>query len=367
MAGHVVLPDDSQWVQIESNIEEFLAALRSSEKLSDTFDGLIRLVWSNERIFGKPSRSRRCRALLAAVARVFDGELDYFRRTIKAVLSTLLQLREGDEIPFLSACRVEGEMKEMTLNRLQVLGLVASMMFSCLPEQPSGELRPDCDFAYIRELDVEKACCILRFIGGGVLEGGNVQEEIRFSICPELIVSMLGCEVMIDNEAIRIEGATRFSRHKGYGSAFEWLGMYDTRQAVSQDGIRDVSIFCVDALEHPGLKQFSSELVLREIRKFHAGVCTHAHESARARGIATGNWGCGVFGGDPQLKFIIQWIASSLAGRPVLRYYPYGEKKLERLAEFVEFVKEYKVSRLAEIAQKLQSSSAVFQQVMIAL
>lgn len=28
-------------------------------------------------------------------------------------------------------------------------------------------------------------------------------------------------------------------------------------------------------------------------------------------GIATGNWGCGAFGGDPEIKTIIQWLAAS--------------------------------------------------------
>lgn len=28
-------------------------------------------------------------------------------------------------------------------------------------------------------------------------------------------------------------------------------------------------------------------------------------------GVATGNWGCGVFGGDPELKAMIQWLAAS--------------------------------------------------------
>ena len=28
-------------------------------------------------------------------------------------------------------------------------------------------------------------------------------------------------------------------------------------------------------------------------------------------GVATGNWGCGAFGGDPELKTIIQWLAAS--------------------------------------------------------
>lgn len=28
-------------------------------------------------------------------------------------------------------------------------------------------------------------------------------------------------------------------------------------------------------------------------------------------GVATGNWGCGAFGGDPEVKAIIQWLAAS--------------------------------------------------------
>lgn len=28
-------------------------------------------------------------------------------------------------------------------------------------------------------------------------------------------------------------------------------------------------------------------------------------------GVVTGNWGCGVFGGDPELKAMIQWLAAS--------------------------------------------------------
>ena len=42
--------------------------------------------------------------------------------------------------------------------------------------------------------------------------------------------------------------------------------------------------------------------------------------------IITGNWGCGVFKGDIQLKLIIQWIAASLAGKNII-YCPYGQEK----------------------------------------
>ena len=41
-------------------------------------------------------------------------------------------------------------------------------------------------------------------IGGGVLAGGRVQEEIRFCIFPELIVSRLIMDHMDANEAIII-------------------------------------------------------------------------------------------------------------------------------------------------------------------
>lgn len=35
-------------------------------------------------------------------------------------------------------------------------------------------------------------------------------------------------------------------------------------------------------------------------------------------GVCTGRWGCGVFRGDQYLKFIIQWIACSLANRQMI-------------------------------------------------
>ena len=48
---------------------------------------------------------------------------------------------------------------------------------------------------------------------GGV---GPTQEEIRFAICPELIVGMLICPAMRANESIEIVGAERFSEYTGW-------------------------------------------------------------------------------------------------------------------------------------------------------
>lgn len=55
----------------------------------------------------------------------------------------------------------------------------------------------------------------------------NFQEEIRFLICPEMIVSCLLCEKMAPDEAILIIGAERYSDYEGYAETFRWK--YRTR------------------------------------------------------------------------------------------------------------------------------------------
>jgi hypothetical protein len=61
------------------------------------------------------------------------------------------------------------------------------------------------------------------YIGGGVLTGGCVQEEILFLIKPECIATLLFCPKMEDREAIVIIGAERYSKYAGYGSRFTWV------------------------------------------------------------------------------------------------------------------------------------------------
>ena len=61
-----------------------------------------------------------------------------------------------------------------------------------------------------------------KYIGGGVLGNGCVQEEIMFVLSPELIVSLLFSECLDDHEAIQIKGAERFSCYQGYSESFRW-------------------------------------------------------------------------------------------------------------------------------------------------
>ena len=53
---------------------------------------------------------------------------------------------------------------------------------------------------------------------------------------------------------------------------------------------------------------------------------------SRVRPVATGNWGCGVFRGDPELKAVIQWVAASAAGCPVVVYHTFGDRRMSRVS-----------------------------------
>ncbi|KAE9411911.1 hypothetical protein Angca_006309, partial [Angiostrongylus cantonensis] len=44
--------------------------------------------------------------------------------------------------------------------------------------------------------------------------------------------------------------------------------------------------------------------------------------------VATGNWGCGVFGGDKELKILIQMMAAAHAGRDMI-YYTFSSRSFE--------------------------------------
>jgi len=65
--------------------------------------------------------------------------------------------------------------------------------------------------------------------------------------------------------------------------------------------------------------------------------------SALLRPISTGNWGCGAFGGDAQLKFLIQLLAASMAGRRMI-YWAFSEDKLVHAPYAVELLRRARVT-----------------------
>ncbi|XP_060173728.1 poly(ADP-ribose) glycohydrolase 1-like isoform X1 [Lycium barbarum] len=234
------------------------------------------------------------------------------------------------------------------------------------------------------------------YLGGGALVRGCVQEEIRFMINPELIAGMLFLPCMADNEAIEIVGTERFSSYTGYASSFRFNGDYVDKKDNDVLGRRKTRIVAIDALCHPGKSQYRLEGLLREINKAFCGFMDqykchqyqqlfkddqnvkatggksianllslgHTSTSSQATeetsgnqlirnheghngqpldnpheiGVVTGNWGCGAFGGDPQLKAMLQWIAASQALRPFILYYTFGLEAFQMLDQVTQWI-----------------------------
>ncbi|CAH9101908.1 unnamed protein product [Cuscuta europaea] len=244
-----------------------------------------------------------------------------------------------------------------------------------------------------------------KYIGGGALSRGCVQEEIRFMINPELIAALLFLPAMEDNEAIEIMGTERFLNYTGFASSFRFCGDYVDEKGIDHLGRRKTRVVAIDALHSPGKRQYTLQCLLREINKAFCGFSDQAnhhlqqfsqassprewrrnngdqedmcgrlidnlscveHPSSSVQamegscdslllnirhmnencelpetrleiGIATGNWGCGVFHGNPELKAMLQWIAASQAMRPFISYYTFDLEALHLLDQVAQWI-----------------------------
>ncbi|ODM88184.1 Poly(ADP-ribose) glycohydrolase, partial [Orchesella cincta] len=154
-------------------------------------------------------------------------------------------------------------------------------------------------------------------VGGGVLNEGAVMEEIMFATCPELIISRLFTESLEDNEVLVISGTEQFSKYTGYSQSFRFGGP-TAKQSIPIDDLGRISnsVLVLDALQfktHEVDTQYLQNKIDRELHKAYVGFIISLGEQNIP--IATGNWGCGAFNGDAELKFLIQWMAASQAQR----------------------------------------------------
>ncbi|XP_075245397.1 poly(ADP-ribose) glycohydrolase-like isoform X2 [Convolutriloba macropyga] len=200
-----------------------------------------------------------------------------------------------------------------------------------------------------------------QYIGGGVLGEGCVQEEIRFVTHPELFVSLLFTPRLLENECLIIQGAERYCDYVGYSDSFKFLSDYCDPSPSDSIGRKLVTLVAIDALvlrsQEAKAQQFKLQKILRELNKAYIGFrsCSHTdnaslpvENASKLTAVATGNWGCGAFGGNPELKFLIQWMAASYAGRDVL-YLTFSDQNLaKRLSKIVNSLlkKPYSVSEV---------------------
>ncbi|CAH0474725.1 unnamed protein product [Peronospora belbahrii] len=165
-----------------------------------------------------------------------------------------------------------------------------------------------------------------KFAGGGVLSSGCVQEEIRFLLSPELLVSCLVFAKLEPHEAFVVHGTERYSTYEGYGGSFVYGGNFkDTTRlnSVSNGCVRrECVIVGIDATDYGSAqvqRQYERGHVWRDLLKAYAGFAyPEASDNEHCWPVASGNWGCGVFQGDRELKFLIQWLAASLHHRDLV-------------------------------------------------
>ncbi|XP_056285998.1 poly(ADP-ribose) glycohydrolase [Pseudoliparis swirei] len=167
-----------------------------------------------------------------------------------------------------------------------------------------------------------------KFVGGGVTSSGLVQEEIRFLINPELIVSRLFTEALDHNECVIITGTQQYSRYTGYSQTYQWNGSHQDTTPRDSWQRKCTEIVAIDALQFKNfLEQFKPEKLNRELNKAYCGFARSEQQSQNLAAVATGNWGCGVFGGDARLKALLQMLAAAEAGRDVA-YFTFGDSQL---------------------------------------
>ncbi|XP_061119408.1 poly(ADP-ribose) glycohydrolase-like isoform X2 [Conger conger] len=180
------------------------------------------------------------------------------------------------------------------------------------------------------KLQVDFACSL---VGGGVLASGLVQEEILFLVHPELIVARLFTEKLGDTECLRITGAQQYSEYYGYKDEFTWVKHHEDKTERDEWLRRKRQIVAIDALDFKNPKdQFHMKKVDRELNKAYCGFTGDSETHCYYPTIATGNWGCGAFGGDVRLKALIQMMAAAVAKRD-MAYFTFGDRGLKQELE----------------------------------
>jgi len=144
-------------------------------------------------------------------------------------------------------------------------------------------------------------------------------------------------------------GCEQYSKYSGYSDTFRFEGDYIDTTPRDEYGRRMCQIVAIDAVPFRKKQiQYQREFILRELNKVlnffkcnqiqtlrltldliqaYAGFHCPQRSVSPLAAIATGNWGCGAFGGSPRLKCLLQLMVAAIAGRDIA-YFTFGDEKL---------------------------------------
>ena len=159
------------------------------------------------------------------------------------------------------------------------------------------------------------------------------QEEVIFSIRPDLFPSIILFETLLDHEAVLVHGARRYCEYNGYAQSFRFKSLSSFPAPHEVEHIPIISV--IDAHVNDG-REFAQAMCDRDLNKAFAGFGFlkpgQPHLPLPNDGceapvswptIATGGWGCGIFQGNQVLKFVQQLMAARV-GKAELLYSTFG-------------------------------------------
>jgi len=152
---------------------------------------------------------------------------------------------------------------------------------------------------------------------------------------------MLVTPPLDDGQILVVEGAEAMITMEGYGREAHFVQVLDADSHNSR--WRKRTMLFMDALEldhHDATStshgSFVPDLLPGHLDRELIKAYTAFSSGARPyREVVTGLWGCRTFGGNKEIKTIVQWCAASIAGVPVV-FVCSGEKEfLDGLRKFV--------------------------------
>lgn len=151
-----------------------------------------------------------------------------------------------------------------------------------------------------------------KFVGFGTT---GTQEELMLGTSLESCVIVLFNEVLEPHEAIFIVGAKKYGDFSGYGGGARYIGPFQDNWNWNKR-----KIIAIDAICGPR-DQLGDFTMRRELKKAWVGF-----KAGKGDNVSTGHWGCGAFGGDQEVKCLVQVMAASLAGVNKLDFYSFGDQ-----------------------------------------
>lgn len=156
----------------------------------------------------------------------------------------------------------------------------------------------------------------------------QLRHEITDHLVNRLVESILSDSVAKASKMVKRKSMEAISKNDS--NCQEETHLEIDESAAEESSFSDEEVAEDDAMQ--GFAESFISFTVRGAVETAKSCLESPNAEPRVRPIATGNWGCGVFRGDPELKALIQWVAASASGCPVIVYHTFGDRRLLRVS-----------------------------------